>query len=200
MQVVATAKQPCRCELCALWFPGWKVPVGVIITFPWPIGCLSRKANMRPGTTEVIAFARTRRATWERICYSLTAFLAGCNGRGRCLASEGSHMDGLTSAPSESVETRLWRVYGRVQGVGFRAFVRRRALELGISGYARNMPDGSVEVLARGTASALAALYEDLERGPRYALVRNVTELPPSKAAPILERARLGSRDDFAVY
>ncbi len=50
------------------------------------------------------------------------------------------------------------RVTGYVQGVGFRAYVRRRALSLGLRGYAKNMPDGSVEVVAQGDESAIAQL------------------------------------------
>ena len=46
-------------------------------------------------------------------------------------------------------------VSGTVQGVGYRAFARRAALELGIRGHARNLPDGRVEVLACGEAAAL---------------------------------------------
>lgn len=77
--------------------------------------------------------------------------------------------------------TRLWRVSGRVQGVGFRAFVRRRAQVLGIRGYARNMPDGTVEVLATGHEAAVAELFGELQRGPRYARVQSVTEVRPPR-------------------
>jgi len=49
-----------------------------------------------------------------------------------------------------------------VQGVGFRAFVRRKALMLGLTGYAKNMPDGSVEVVAQGEETAIERLIEEL--------------------------------------
>jgi acylphosphatase len=66
-------------------------------------------------------------------------------------------------------------VEGRVQGVGFRAWTRRRALELGLRGHARNLPDGRVEVLAAGTPAALAQLADALRAGPALARVDAVT-------------------------
>lgn len=66
---------------------------------------------------------------------------------------------------------RRFRVTGRVQGVFFRAFTRERALELGITGVAANMPDGSVEVVAQGTAHQLEALERFLREGPRLSRV-----------------------------
>jgi acylphosphatase len=51
-------------------------------------------------------------------------------------------------------------VAGLVQGVFYRASARRRAEELGVTGYARNLPDGRVEVLACGESSAVATLCE----------------------------------------
>ena len=87
------------------------------------------------------------------------------------------------SDPREA-EARLtaW-VHGDVQGVGFRWWTRSRALELGLTGYAKNLPDGSVEVLACGDASALGELESWLRRGPPAARVDAVTrtagEMPP---------------------
>ena len=100
----------------------------------------------------------------------------------------------------DAVKTRLWRVAGRVQGVGFRAFVRRRALALGVSGYARNMPDGTVEVLAKGNAAALAARFDDLQRGPRYARVKSVTEAAVPGDGELVRRALRSRTVDFAIY
>lgn len=54
-------------------------------------------------------------------------------------------------------------VRGRVQGVGFRWWTRARALELGLVGHARNMPDGRVEVLAQGEPAAVSSLVGLLE-------------------------------------
>ncbi|AFV75854.1 acylphosphatase [Thermus oshimai] len=65
-------------------------------------------------------------------------------------------------------------VRGRVQGVGYRAFVQRKALELGLSGYAENLPDGRVEVVAEGPKEDLEALLHHLKQGPRLARVEEV--------------------------
>ena len=65
-------------------------------------------------------------------------------------------------------------VRGRVQGVGYRYFVLRHAEELGLAGYARNQPDGSVEVLAEGPKSALATLAGLLAEGPAFSHVTDV--------------------------
>ncbi len=63
------------------------------------------------------------------------------------------------------------RITGKVQGVGFRNFTQRTARELGIKGYAKNMPDGTVEVVAEGENAQLHVLLARLKRGPRYARV-----------------------------
>jgi acylphosphatase len=65
-------------------------------------------------------------------------------------------------------------VSGRVQGVGYRYFVLRQADALGVSGFARNRPDGSVEVIAEGGPGELAALEERLREGPAFAEVASV--------------------------
>ena len=72
-------------------------------------------------------------------------------------------------------------VRGRVQGVGYRYFVLRQASALGVSGFARNLPDGDVEVVAEGRDEALADLEERLREGPSFASVSGVEreELPP---------------------
>lgn len=67
-------------------------------------------------------------------------------------------------------------VRGRVQGVGFRDFVRRRGRQLGCAGWVRNLPDGrSVEVQAEGTQAALDGLLAMLRRGPPGSYVAGVT-------------------------
>ena len=65
-------------------------------------------------------------------------------------------------------------VHGRVQGVFFRAFVTRRAVELGVAGYVRNRDDGSVEVHAEGERSQLEKLISYLKEGPPHATVDRV--------------------------
>ena len=62
-------------------------------------------------------------------------------------------------------------ITGRVQGVGFRNFTQRNARELGVNGYAKNLPDGTVEVVAEGDKAQLDALVALLKKGPRYARV-----------------------------
>ena len=74
------------------------------------------------------------------------------------------------------VEARRWWIRGRVQGVGYRYFAQKAAAELGLTGYARNLDDGRVEVYAAGPAGKLAALAPLLHRGPRWADVRGVEE------------------------
>ena len=71
-----------------------------------------------------------------------------------------------------------FHVEGRVQGVGFRAWVRATANRLGLVGYVRNLPDGSVEVEAAGPAEALDALRSALQVGPPAARVTSVSESP----------------------
>lgn len=69
-------------------------------------------------------------------------------------------------------------VSGRVQGVFYRASTRREALRLGLSGQARNLADGRVEVVASGTAEALDALERWLHTGPPAAHVNEVRREP----------------------
>jgi acylphosphatase len=75
-------------------------------------------------------------------------------------------------------------VSGRVQGVFFRASTREEAMKLGISGHARNLDDGRVEVVANGSDDALATLEAWLHHGPSSARVDRV------------ERMRIDDRDD----
>lgn len=73
------------------------------------------------------------------------------------------------------MSTARFLVRGRVQGVGFRWFVSRQAQTLGVTGYVRNLMDGSVEVLASSADPAvLQRLEESLGRGPRGAAVVSV--------------------------
>lgn len=73
-------------------------------------------------------------------------------------------------------------VRGYVQGVGFRYFVRRRANELGLSGWTANESDGTVRVVAEGTSRALDELTRHLRAGPPGAHVErvDVNRLPPA--------------------
>jgi len=67
------------------------------------------------------------------------------------------------------------RVTGRVQGVGFREFVRHEAASRGLTGYVRNGEDGeSVEVVAEGEEPAIQALLDAMQHGPRFSRVDNI--------------------------
>jgi acylphosphatase len=83
------------------------------------------------------------------------------------------------------------RVRGRVQGVGYRFFVRDRAKELGLTGSVQNLPNGSVRVEAEGRKDALTALLADLRQGPPGANVEGVDVewLPPRGSAEFLIEA-----------
>ncbi|HEX3603552.1 MAG TPA: acylphosphatase [Steroidobacteraceae bacterium] len=72
--------------------------------------------------------------------------------------------------------TRRFLVMGKVQGVFFRHSARIEANRLRLRGLARNLSDGSVEVVARGSAEAVEALHQWLKRGPVQARVEAVRE------------------------
>ncbi len=73
-------------------------------------------------------------------------------------------------------------VSGKVQGVFYRASTREQALGLGLRGYARNLSDGRVEVLAAGDPAAIDALVRWLRQGPPMARVDNVQREPAAAA------------------
>jgi acylphosphatase len=72
------------------------------------------------------------------------------------------------------------RISGRVQGVGFRWFVREEARRLGLSGWVTNRADGEVEVRAGGEGSSLDRLRRALEVGPTGAQVQAVSDVSDS--------------------
>lgn len=81
------------------------------------------------------------------------------------------------------------RIYGKVQGVWYRASTQRKAKELGLSGFVRNEADGSVYAEAEGTAAELKALVEWCQEGPPFAKVARVE----------FEESNLKNFDDFEV-
>jgi DNA ligase D-like protein (predicted 3'-phosphoesterase) len=95
------------------------------------------------------------------------------------------------SASAPGAEERAFRasVAGAVQGVGFRDATRRRALELGLRGWVRNQPDGTVAVHAEGAPAALQALEELLREGPPGARVSSVS----------IEPVRVEGHEQFAI-
>jgi acylphosphatase len=85
-------------------------------------------------------------------------------------------------------------VSGRVQGVFYRASTQRKATAFAISGYARNLPDGRVEVLMAGTSPAVQSMIEWLRTGPPAARVEQVEvlEIDPESAEGIPVGFRVG--------
>jgi acylphosphatase len=79
-------------------------------------------------------------------------------------------------------------VAGRVQGVGYRYYALRCAEAAGVAGYARNLPDGRVEVVAEGAEAALLELEERLRRGPSFGHVES------------LEREEIAPRGDAGFH
>ena len=78
--------------------------------------------------------------------------------------------------PRKPQSARRYLIRGRVQGVGYRYFAQRAADQLGLTGYARNLDDGRVEVYAVGPEEQLARLAGLLQKGPTWADVRGVEE------------------------
>lgn len=99
-------------------------------------------------------------------------------------ASEEFRPDRTTRAFTAIVE-------GRVQGVGFRYATWRLAAELGVVGWVRNRPDGSVEVWAQGNEESLASMSAFLDRGPAGAVVTSVARTA-ADPDPALARFEIG--------
>jgi acylphosphatase len=78
-------------------------------------------------------------------------------------------------------------VYGTVQGVGFRFAAREAACDCSVTGWVRNLPDGSVEIVAHGSADALARMTGWAQRGPRYASVDHVDVEPFASPSDFLD-------------
>lgn len=74
--------------------------------------------------------------------------------------------------------TRRLLISGRVQGVGFRYFLRREAEKRGVTGWARNRPDGRVEAVVQGDDAAVEAVIAWARQGPRDAAVSDLAIEP----------------------
>ncbi len=81
-------------------------------------------------------------------------------------------------------------ISGRVQGVGFRYNTRKKARNLGVSGWVKNLDDGRVEVVAEGDENKLESLIDFCHKGPLMAKVNNVE---------VSEEEPTGEFDDFNV-
>lgn len=80
-----------------------------------------------------------------------------------------------TDADGARARARLVaRVEGRVQGVGYRAFVSERAEALGLSGWVRNLPSGEVDMEVEGPRATLQNLLHELEHGPPASRVSHI--------------------------
>jgi len=84
---------------------------------------------------------------------------------------------------TDAIVCRRYTVAGRVQGVFFRAATAREAERLGVTGWAKNLPDGRVEVLACGPGEAVAALERWLAHGPPMAQVEDLASRSEDPAA-----------------
>lgn len=73
----------------------------------------------------------------------------------------------------DKITRHLW-ISGRVQGVGYRAFAEHQAKARGVSGWAKNLPDGRVEAMLSGTRNAVEATLEKLHEGPALADVHGI--------------------------
>lgn len=91
--------------------------------------------------------------------------------------------------PESSVQMRA-TVHGQVQGVGFRMWAQRHARALGLSGYVRNLEDGSVEVIGEGRREPLKQLLAALHHGPEGAEVRSIQ---------VIWAAYAGTSDRFEI-
>lgn len=93
------------------------------------------------------------------------------------LYNELAHQGALMSSDEEEARMAICRygvVSGTVQGVGFRAYVEEVATRAGLTGYARNLPDGQVEVLLCGDKAAVAAAEAEVAKGPPASRVQAV--------------------------
>lgn len=87
----------------------------------------------------------------------------------------------MPSDTGTALETRLVRVRGRVQGVGYRHACVQQARALGIAGWVRNRSDGSVEALLQGSSQELAVMCKFMHDGVDSAIVEDmhISGLPP---------------------
>jgi acylphosphatase len=92
---------------------------------------------------------------------------------------------------TEGYITVRLRVRGMVQGVGFRYWTLARACERSLGGYARNLPDRSVEVELSGPAEAVEAMIELISSGPRHAVVESMDVLERKRTADPVREFRI---------
>ena len=95
----------------------------------------------------------------------------------------------MAAGASEQARHVWAEVHGRVQGVGFRYFVRDAACRLKLSGWVRNREDGGVELEAQGLPDEVKVFLLEIHEGPPLSYVSDVKvrELPPEKHEQIFE-------------
>lgn len=93
----------------------------------------------------------------------------------------------MSDTQTSDRKTMRWIVRGRVQGVFYRAFTRQTARHLGLPGWAKNLPDGTVEVRVSGTSEELDRLRNRLSQGPRAARVAGIDEHELTDPEPLPE-------------
>lgn len=96
-------------------------------------------------------------------------------------------MSDLNSSDGAIVSLKA-HIRGHVQGVGFRVFIRSAAWHLGVRGFVRNMPDGTVQLVAAGPRASLERLLQEVWRGPAGAHVLSVDSEWESGELPGLPR------------
>jgi acylphosphatase len=74
------------------------------------------------------------------------------------------------------MDAKTVRIRGRVHGVGYRDWMVREAVRLGVQGWVRNRADGSVEALVAGDPAAVGALLTACRKGPHLARVEDISE------------------------
>ncbi|MBS7609828.1 acylphosphatase [Candidatus Bathyarchaeota archaeon] len=80
----------------------------------------------------------------------------------------------MTTKREARLEAYILKVFGRVQRVGFRRYALDSAQELGLAGYAKNLPDGSIEIFVQGEREGLARFIEMMGHPPPPALVKEI--------------------------
>ncbi len=87
------------------------------------------------------------------------------------------------------------RVYGRVQGVGYRAWTAQKAKKLGLAGWVRNLTDGTVEGLVQGAPEAVDAIVAACQAGPSLARVTQVNTQEQADAEQVSGFQQLATAD-----
>lgn len=90
----------------------------------------------------------------------------------------------------KSVRSVRLRILGHVQGVFYRAWTKEQADALGLSGWVRNLPDGSVEALFAGAPPLVEEMIARAGKGPPYARVESVKIVAEGEKAPPLFQVR----------